>query len=218
MRIAVLGAGNVGGTLGRRWATEGHDVAFGVRQPERGSGAVKGGDALPAHARVTSPRDAVKGVHAVLLATQWGAVADALNGAGAGDGTLDGLPLLDATNPLKGFALDDSLGGRSGAEHIQTLVPNANVVKVFNTTGFNNMLVPAYNGQRTVMFYAGNDVAAKGVAHELATALGFEAVDAGNLEQARLLESFAMLWISLAYGAAGTPAIGRDFAFHLVRR
>jgi predicted dinucleotide-binding enzyme len=68
------------------------------------------------------------------------------------------------------------------------------------------------------MFYAGDDTAAKRVAHDLAAALGFDAVDAGNLVQARLLEQLAMLWIALAYGAAGAPALGRDFAFRLVRR
>jgi len=51
MRIAVLGAGNVGGTLGRRWADAGHDVAFGVRRPSDGAAAVKGGDKLPARRR-----------------------------------------------------------------------------------------------------------------------------------------------------------------------
>jgi predicted dinucleotide-binding enzyme len=68
------------------------------------------------------------------------------------------------------------------------------------------------------MFYAGNDASAKRATHDLATALGFDAVDAGNLVQARLLEQLAVLWISLAYGAGGAPALGREFAFRLVRR
>lgn len=60
MRIGILGAGNVGGTLGRRWAELGHDVAFGVRRPGRGADAVKGGGALPSRARIASPADALK--------------------------------------------------------------------------------------------------------------------------------------------------------------
>ena len=219
LRIAILGAGNVGGTLGRRWAAAGHDVAFGVRHPAKGASAVKGGDGLPARARVVSPVEAVKGADAVLLATPWSAAKDALLEAGAADGALDGLAVLDATNPIKpNFGLDVGSNGESGAERLQALVPNARFVKVFNTTGFNNMTDPLYHGEATVMFYAGNDAAAKQTAHELAAALGFDVVDAGNLGQARLLEQFAMLWISLAYGAGGASTIGRNFAFRLVRR
>jgi predicted dinucleotide-binding enzyme len=214
MRVAVLGAGNVGGTLGRRWAEGGHDVVFGVRNPERGASAVKGGAALPARASVALPADAVRGADAVVLATPWPAVSDALKEAG----TLDGMTILDATNPLgAGLQLDVGPNGQSGAERVQAMAPKARVVKIFNTTGFDNMRNPVYDGSPTVMFYAGDDAAAKRVAHQLATDLGFEAIDAGPLARARDLEHLAVLWISLAFGA-GAPALGRDFAFRIVRR
>jgi predicted dinucleotide-binding enzyme len=219
MRIAMLGAGNVGGTLGRRWAQAGHEVKFGVRRPEAGADAVKGGQGLPARASVVSPAEAVKEANVVVLATPWGAVADALREAGADAGSLDGRPLFDATNPLKaGFAVDVGPHGESGAERVQALVPNAHVVKVFNTTGTENMHDPTYGGTSTVMFYAGNDAGAKRVAHELAATLAFDPVDAGVLARARELEHLAALWIALAYGATGAPALGRNFAFQLVRR
>ena len=219
MRIGMLGAGSVGGTLGRRWADAGHDVVFGVRQPERGASAIKGGDRLPDRARVTSPAEAVRGADVVVLSTPWDAVADALREAGADSGALDGRPLLDATNPLKaGLELDVGPKGESAAERIQALVPRAHVVKVFNTTGFNNMQNPAYDGAPTVMFYAGDDAGAKGKARELVSALGFDPVDAGGLVRARDLEHVASLWIALAYGATGAPALGREIAFRLVRR
>jgi len=219
MRIAILGAGNVGGTLGRRWAEARHDVRFGVRRPEAGADAVKGGEGLPSRCSVVSPAEAVKEANVVVLATPWGAVADALREAGADAGSLDGRPLIDATNPLKaGFALDVGQNGESGAERVQALVPNAHVVKAFNTTGAENLRDPRYGGTPTVMFYAGNDAGAKRVAHELAAALGFDPVDAGVLTRARELEHLAALWIALAYGATGAPPLGRSFAFQLVRR
>ena len=221
MRIAILGAGNVGGTLGRRWAEAGHDVKFGVRRPDAGAAAVKGGQgqALPSQASVVAPAEAVRDANVVVLATPWGAVVDALREAGADAGALDGRPLLDATNPLKaGFALDVGSGGESGAERIQALVPNAHVVKAFNTTGAENLRDPSYAGERTVMFYAGNDTGAKRVAHELASTLGLDPVDAGVLARARELEHVAALWIALANGATGAPPLGRNFAFRLVRR
>jgi predicted dinucleotide-binding enzyme len=219
MRIAILGAGNVGGTLGRRWAELGHDVVFGIRNPERGASAVKGGANLPPKASVASPAAAVRGAEVVVLATPWGAVADALEEAGVKSGALDGLPLLDTTNPLrKDMSLDLGPDGESAGERVQALAPNAKVVKVFNTTGANNMAEPKYDGSPTVMFYSGNDSAAKKVAHDLAASLGFDPVDAGNLTRARELEHWAMLWISLAFGLANAPALGRDFAFRVVRR
>jgi len=219
MRIAILGAGNVGGTLGRRWADAGHDVKFGVRRADAGAAAVKGGQGLPPRASVVAPAEAVRDANVVILATPWGAVGDALREAGADAGALDGRPLLDATNPLKaGFALDVGAGGESGAERVQALVPNAHVVKAFNTTGAENMRDPIYGGAATVMLYAGNDIGAKRVAHELASTLGFDPVDAGVLSRARELEHLAALWIALANGATGAPALGRQFAFRLVRR
>jgi predicted dinucleotide-binding enzyme len=219
MRIAILGAGNVGGTLGRRWAEAGHDVKFGVRRADAGAAAVKGGQGLPPRASVVAPAEAVRDANVVILATPWGAVGDALREAGADAGALDGRPLLDATNPLKaGFALDVGAGGESGAERVQALVPNAHVVKAFNTTGAENMRDPIYGGAATVMLYAGNDIGAKRVAHGLASTLGFDPVDAGVLSRARELEHLAALWIALANGATGAPALGRQFAFRLVRR
>ena len=219
MRIAILGAGNVGGTLGRRWAEAGHDVKFGVRRTDAGAAAVKGGQGLPSRASVVAPAEAVRDANVVVLATPWGAVGDALREAGADAGALDGRPLLDATNPLKaGFALDVGAGGESGAERVQALVPNAHVVKAFNTTGVENLRDPSYGGQPTVMFYAGNDIGAKRVAHELASTLGFDPVDAGVLSRARELEHLAALWIALANGATGAPPLGRNIAFRLVRR
>lgn len=210
MRIAVLGSGNVGGTLGRRWAAAGHSVTFGVRDATKGDGAVKGGGAFPAGARVATLQDAVRDAEVLLLATPWGAVPDALRAAG----TLDGVVLIDATNPLgAGFRLELGPNGESGAERIQALVPAARVVKAFNSTGFSNMADPLYDGAATAMFYAGEDASAKAAVRTLIADLGFEPIDAGALLRSRELESLASLWIGLAFGG-----MGRDFAFRVVRR
>jgi predicted dinucleotide-binding enzyme len=109
--------------------------------------------------------------------------------------------------------LDVGPAGESGAERTAKLAPGAKVVKVFNSTGFGNMADPHYDGEPTVMFYAGDDAGAKAIARDLATDLGFDAVDAGGLERARELEHLAMLWIGLAMGG-----MGRDIAFKLARR
>ena len=101
----------------------------------------------------------------------------------------------------------------SAGEKVAGWAMGAKVFKAFNTTGFNIMADPVINGIRTVMFVCGDDEAAKLIVLQLATDVGFEAVDVGKLTQARLLEPWAMLWISLVYGS-----VGRDFGFALLRR
>lgn len=214
MHIAILGSGDVGGTLGRRWADAGHAITFGMRDPARGASAVKGGGPLPASVRLTTPADAVRDADVVLLATPWAAVAAALRDAGADAGALDGVTLIDATNPLgTQFRLDVGADGASGAERVQRMVPKAHVVKCFNSTGFGNMAEPGYHGAASVMFHAGDDATAKARVHALAAAIGFESIDAGALVRSRELEWLASLWIGLAVGG-----MGRDFAFRVVRR
>jgi hypothetical protein len=73
---------------------------------------------------------------------------------------------------------------------------------------------PCFGNDRAVMFMAGDDQSAKSTVQQLGQDLGFEMVDAGNLQAARLLEPVAMLWIHLAF----QQGLGRDFAFKLVRR
>jgi hypothetical protein len=123
--------------------------------------------------------------------------------------------VFDAMNPLlpdlSGFAVDAI---PSGGEQVAKWAAGASVVKIFNTTGSNNMADPIYNNEPTAMFYCGDDPSAKAVAKRLASELGFDAIDAGPLQNARLLESVAMLWIWLAIKGG----IGRDIAFKLMRR
>jgi predicted dinucleotide-binding enzyme len=87
-------------------------------------------------------------------------------------------------------------------------------VKIFNTTGFDNMANPDYGGTPATMLYAGDDPAAKGVAATLARELGFDPVDFGPLAGARLLEPYALVWITLAV----KQKLGRDFALNIIRR
>lgn len=137
------------------------------------------------------------------------AAQDALQTAG----DFGGKPLLDATNPVgPGFVLTHGRDD-SGAEHVQRQAPSARVVKVFNSTGLENMADPVYPGGRAFMPLCGDDLEACDIALRLAADLGFEAVRVGGLSRARLIEPAAALWIA-ASQALGT----RDFAFGLIRR
>jgi len=210
MKIGIIGAGNVGGALGKGWAKKGHSVRFGVRDASDPKLSALLKEAGP-NAQVSSVQDAVAFGDVVALATPWPAAREAVSAAGS----LHGKILLDCTNPLKpdlsGLVLGPST---SAAEQVSVWAPGAEVVKIFNTTGSNNMENPRYPEGPATMFYCGDDPAAKAVAADLAADLGFEALDAGGITVARLLEPLAMLWIHLAY----RQGIGRDFAFRAMRR
>ena len=122
--------------------------------------------------------------------------------------------LLDCSNPLKADLSGLDVGpDTSGGELVAEWARGAKVVKIFNTTGSNNMENPIYGGAAIPMFYCGDDAGAKKTAAQLAGDTGFEPIDAGPLANARLLEPYAMLWIWLAF-----HGLGQEFAFRLVQR
>jgi predicted dinucleotide-binding enzyme len=213
MKLAIIGAGNVGGTLGLAWAQKaGHDVVFGVRDPqaEKTQSLLR---AIGAKARAATVPEAAASADVIVLATPWPATEAAIRAMG----DLKGKIVLDATNPLRrgpdGIGLE--IGHViSGGEKVQGWAPGASVFKTLNTTGFGNMASPVFHGVKSVMFVAGDDAANKPKVMELVGQLGFEMVDAGPLRNARLLEAHALLWIDLAL-ARGQ---GRDFAFGILRR
>lgn len=209
MNIAIIGTGSVGAALGRGWADAGHAVIFGSRRPH--SDDVEAlVDAIGNRARSTPPDEAAAVAEVVALAVPWGAAQSAVEGLG----DLSGKILIDCTNPIAA-GMQSAVGGdTSGAEQIAGWAPGARVVKAFNTTGANNMTDPDYAGTPLTMFICGGDGDAKQTVAELAEDLGFEAVDAGPLDRARLLEPMARLWIHLAM----TEGFGREIGFKLLRR
>ncbi len=163
------------------------------------------------NARAASVAEAVGASEIILLATPWPATRDAIQGAGE----LSGKILIDATNPLLPDLSGLELGtSTSAAEQIAGWARGARVVKAFNTVGANIMANPRFDGRSALLFYCGDDAAAKNAVRGLASELGFDPQDAGPLKQARLLEPFAMLWISLAF----SPGHSRDFAFQMIKR
>jgi len=210
MQIGIIGSGNVGGTLGKRWAKNGHNVTFSSRDPKSAKMTSLMADAGTT-ARADSVAAAAKASDVILLATPWPATKSAI--ASAAD--LSGKLLIDATNPLLPDLSGLEVGSTSsGAEQVAGWAPGARVVKAFNTVGFNVMANPQFDGRRAVMFYCGDDADAKRTVGQLASELGFDAQDAGPLKQARLLEPFALLWITFAL----VQGYGRDYAFQLIKR
>lgn len=208
MRIAIIGAGNVGGTLGAGWTRAGHEVTYGVREAA-GPKAAEARATLGADARLASPADAAQRAEAIVLCVPAAAAEAAVRSLGDVTGKL----LIDATNPV-GPGFTHALAGGSVADRVAAAAPGARVVKAFNTIGFNIMANPAFEAGPASLFMAGDDADAKRAVASLGEALGFEPVDCGPLGQARLLEHLALLWISMAMAHGH----GRGIAFRLMHR
>ncbi len=210
MRLAILGTGSVGGTLGRRWSALGHEVCFGSRDPRsaRVSALLQ---AVGGTARAAGLREAVADAEVVVLATPADAHEAVLRAAGG----LEGRIVIDATNPLKPGLAGLAVGpDGSGAEALARLARGARVYKALNQTGWEIMADPVFPGGRAVMFVAGDEPEGKAIVLGLVAALGFEAVDAGGLAAARWLEPLALLWIRTTI----RDRDGRHTAFGLLRR
>lgn len=200
MRIAIMGAGNVGGGIGTALAAAGHEVVFGVRDPA--SGKTRAALAAAPGAIATDPGTAARDADVVLFALRWDAVPDTV----AALPSLEGRVVIDAMNRLAGPA-----GGPSATEELAGLLPGAKVVKCFNTIGYENMATARDRTVQAAMFAAGDDPEAKRVALELATEIGFDAHDAGPLANARVLEEMVRVWFAL------TQVHGRGVAFAVSR-
>lgn len=209
MKIAVIGTGRVGGTLGLRWAQHGHQVIFGTRDPNSEK-VRKLLDSAGENARAGSVPEAAADATVVVIAVPWSVTQATIEAAG----DLTGKIVVDCTNPIAP-GLQLALGTTtSGGEQVSEWARGARVIKAFNTTGWENMADPVYDGAPTFMPICGDDASAKAIVTRLTEALGFEVVDLGPLDASRLLEPFALVWIRLAV----VQGFGRDFAFRLVRR
>jgi predicted dinucleotide-binding enzyme len=210
MKIAIIGAGNVGGTLGKRWAKIGHQIQFGVRNAAKLE-VVALLKEMEGRADAAGVADASSFGEVVVLTTPWNATRAALQSAG----DLAGKVVVDCTNPLKPDLSGLTLGLETSAgEQVAQWAKGARVVKCFNTTGAPNMARPDYGGQPLTMFLCGDDPDAKATVAALAEQIGFEPADAGPLTAARLLEPLAMLWIHLAFAQGW----GTGFGLRVVRR
>lgn len=189
-KIGIIGKGRVGSALERGAQRAGYDVKAVGADP----GAV---------------RDTSQWAEIIILAVPFTAIDDALREIGA---NADGKVLIDVSNALTPdyqWALGYST---SGAEELQKKAPQARVVKAFNMVFAAHMDTGRVKDQQLTAFAAGDDADAKRLVLELARDIGFDAVDAGPLRNARLLEPLGFLNIQL--GSA--LKMGTDIGFKLI--
>jgi predicted dinucleotide-binding enzyme len=209
--IAIIGAGAVGTALHAAMTGAGYRVVLGVRD----AGAADSEILRARHgaASVAPIAEAAARADILLLTVPWNAVGDALQRAGNAAGKI----LIDVTNPIRMTPRGPGLAvgfDTSGAEQVQALAPKAHVFKTFNQTGHEVMRNPRAFTPTPVMFVAGDHPASKPLVLSLVRDIGFQAVDAGPLASARLLEPLAMVWIEQAMKLGR----GRDFAFAFASR
>jgi predicted dinucleotide-binding enzyme len=193
VKVGILGSSDVGKSFARAFGALGHDVVIGSRSPEKLSDFVSGeGD------RVTSGtfEEAARSGDLIVLATHGMATEEAMTMAGKSN--FDHKVVIDATNPLDQsggiprlvIGLTDSLG-----EQIQRSIPNARVVKAFNTVGNPLFFKPDLPGGPPDMFIGGNDADAKKLVSQVCEAFGWGVIDLGGIEASRYLEPMCMAWV-----------------------
>jgi predicted dinucleotide-binding enzyme len=190
MRIAVIGKGKIGGTLGSKWIAAGHDVVYGTKD---GSGQGPGG------APVQPIGDAVKAAEVVVLAVPGQVVPDVVNEHGA---ALAGKVVIDAANRMGAPAPDSR-------DLIEAAAPSARYVRAFNSLGWENFAEPVPG---SAMFFAA-DPEARAVAEELISAVGLEPALVGDASATATVDGLLPLWFALVKQNGGN----RKVALRIVR-
>ena len=199
MRIGILGSGDVGRKLADSFIENKHLVKIGSRNPNQ----EKLTEWMAKHdkAKVSSGTfaEAASFGELDLIATLWAGTADAIKMADSKN--FAGKIVIDVTNPLdfsKGMPPRLAIGHTDSAgENIQRMLPDSKVVKAFNTVGNPHFMHPDFPGGPPTMFVCGkDDKAKKTVIDDILTKFGWETIDIGGIEGARLLEPLALLWIT----------------------
>jgi 8-hydroxy-5-deazaflavin:NADPH oxidoreductase len=187
MRIGIIGTGNMGRTLGLLWAEQGHDLFFGSTDPDKGLSVAS---MAKGRAQGGTYDDAAAFGDLIFYSLRDSVPSKALRSKAV----LDGKIIIDPNNRAipEGFAYGP-LMAESIAEQLQGDVPKAHVVKAFNTLAQEVFEIPAADLRKfnTAIFIAGDDPHARLQVGSLAEAMGFSAVDCGNLRNARMLEALA---------------------------
>ena len=190
MKIAIIGAGNVGGALAKSSVRAGHSVTLSAKDPAHAEAKAKDTGARA----VRSVVEATKGAEVVILAVPYAAV-DAVLGE-LGD-ALAGKVVIDVTNRVKRPAISESIDGASAAEEIQRKAPKAKVAKAFNYAFASRQADPTVDGMALDGYVAADDADAKAKTLALVGSIGFRPIDAGPLAMARALEALGILNIAL---------------------
>ena len=216
MRIAIIGAGNVGRALATSFTRAGHDVTVTAQDPEHARAAASDAGASSSVSNATAAAAADVIVLAVPFTNAERVAAEIRD-------SVTGKPVVDTSNRMAYGADGPTIdNGRSNAERLAGWLPNAVVVKAFNTVFASNQADPIVEGVQLDGFVAADDPEAKAVVLQLVDSIGLRPIDAGPLSRAQQLEQLAFLNIALnatngwswesGWKLAGAPASLPDAA------
>ena len=196
MKIGILGSGSVGQTLGAGFLKHGHQAMLGSRDPQKHE-VQQWLQGNPGGA-VGTFADAAQFGDLVVIATLGRAAEEAISLAGPDNFT--GKTVVDTTNPIAaappvgGILVYTTGPNESLGERIQLVLPQAHVVKAFNSVGAGNMVNPTYEQGTPTMFICGDNPEAKRVVSGIIQQFGWEPYDCGGIIAARAIEPLCMLW------------------------
>jgi len=201
MRIGILGSGNIGGTLGRKWAQAGHDVVFGVRDVNSPKvGALL--EAAGGNASADSVANAAVFGDVILFAIPWSAVGATVE---AHAEALNGKIAIDATNNFGGPLINN-------VETISSKAPAAKVYRAFNSLGWENFETPHIGETQVDLFYCGPDDETRPVVEGLIQEVGLRPIWVGGLDVVQIVDSLGLLWVALVF----QQGMGRHLAFKVL--
>jgi 8-hydroxy-5-deazaflavin:NADPH oxidoreductase len=186
MKIAILGAGNIGATLGKKWLAAGHELVFGVRDStslKTKTALENTGGKIPA----VSVEEAVRFGEVILLSVPWGKVPEVLTANAAG---LANKIIVDATNNFSGPVI-------SNLDLIREQVPTAVLYRAFNSLGWEVFANPQFGEVQVDMFYCGPEGPQRKAMDELITEIGLRPIWIGDNDRAAIVDHMGSLWIAL---------------------
>ncbi|MGH2479549.1 MAG: NADPH-dependent F420 reductase [Ktedonobacteraceae bacterium] len=202
--LAVLGAGNIGGTLGRKWQAAGHRVSFGVSDP-RGKNAQTLREELGERVTIGTVDEALATNPAIIVLALPGVQMDTIITKHAA--LLDSRVIIDTANRLGG-------GPMNSFAALQKYTPHAHLFRAFNSLGWENFADPLFNGVQADLFYCGPDDKTRVQVEQLIVDIGLNPLYLGGSEQVSLVDSMGAIWFALVFGQGK----GRHLAFKVLTR
>ena len=196
MKVGIIGSGIVGQVLAKAFKAEGYEVTLGTRNTSK-EDVLKFNKVT--NIAIATFEEVAKQAQVIVLATKGSGAEEAIKLAGINN--FSNKVVIDTTNPISETvapsngvihfftSLEESL-----MERIQKLIPEAKVVKAFNSVGNAFMYKPKFPGGTPTMFICGNDDRAKTVVKDFLSLFGWETEDMGQIEAARAIEPLAILW------------------------
>lgn len=196
MKIGIIGSGAVGQTLAQAFTKEGNEVMLGTRDPSKEQ-ITKFKDE---NSKIGTGSFAEAAAFGELLVLAVGGVVAESAVSISGKHNFSNKVVIDVTNPIASAPPENGVlkfftpMNESLMEKIQTSIPDAKMVKAFNSVGSPSMYKPQYKEGRPTMFICGNDDTAKETVTGILTSFGWETEDMGGAEAARAIEPLAILW------------------------